>query len=304
MTDNPTDARFTPAQLAALPPIDFAAARARFEREAVRGVCRTRHYRMPYTSWGAGPPLVFVHGAADFGRSFLLPMALLSHRFRCIAYDLPTGRGDRANVRTYRHADLVQDLWDLLDDLGLPEAFLLGASFGSTVVLTALHDRPKRAPRAILQGGLAWRPLGRRERFFARLAQFIPGTMGNLRGRERVLWSMHKNEFAGRPPEFWRYFIDTTAAAPISSFAKQALLLDRIDLRPLLPSIHQELLLICGDRDRVIPRPFEEVLLAGLPNARRITIEGCGHIPSYTHPEAFAELITRFLTAPPVDEAP
>ncbi len=283
---------------AELPPIDLAEARARFAKEATQGVCKTGHYRMPYYVWGEGPPLVFVHGVADTGHSFLLPVSRLSARFRCVAYEQPAGRGDGARVRHYTHDDLVRDVWALLDHLGLRQAYLFGSSFGSTVVLAAMARRPERVPRAILQGALAHRPLTRRERWVARVAQYLPGTMGALRGREKVLRKINGPEFAGRPPEVWRYFVERTARTPIASFARQALVLDRVDVRPLLPQVRQPVLLVCGDRDSVVPAHYQDVLLGGLPNAGRVTIRGCAHVPGYTHPEALAEVVRQFLTPP------
>jgi pimeloyl-ACP methyl ester carboxylesterase len=41
------------------------------------------------------------------------------------------------------------------------------------------------------------------------------------------------------------------------------------------------------------------MLLHGLPNAGRVILEGCGHVPSYTHPEAVAEVVRQFLTPAP-----
>src|SRR6185312_2875681 len=73
------------------PPIVLAEALARFEREAVPGTCDTGRYRLPYYSWGEGPPLLFVHGVGDSCRSFIQPISRLSAHFRCIAYDLPSG---------------------------------------------------------------------------------------------------------------------------------------------------------------------------------------------------------------------
>ena len=43
----------------------------RFDREAVRGTIDTGRYRCPYFTWGAGPPLLFLHGLADVARSFI-----------------------------------------------------------------------------------------------------------------------------------------------------------------------------------------------------------------------------------------
>lgn len=279
-------------------PIDLGEARARFAKEATRGVCRTSHYRMPYYAWGEGPPLVFVHGLADSSHSFLMPVSRLAAHFRCIAYDLPTGRGDGARVRQWTHDDLVRDLWELLDHLGLRQAYVFGSSLGSTVVLKAMAQRPERIPRALLQGALANRPLTRRERWVARVGQFLPGTAGMLRGREKVLHRINGAEFAGRPPEVWRYFIERTALAPLASVARQALVLDGADVRPLLPGIRQPVLLICGDQDTIVPAGYQDVLMEGLPNAGRVTIQGCAHVPSYTHPETLAEVVRQFLTPP------
>jgi pimeloyl-ACP methyl ester carboxylesterase len=281
-----------------LAPIDLNEARTRFEKEATRGVCATAHYRMPYYVWGEGPPLLFVHGLADSSRSFLMPVSRLSAKFRCIAYDLPSGRGDRARVRHWTHEDLVRDVWALMDHLGLRQTYLFGSSFGSTIVVKALAERPDRVPRAVLQGGLARRPLSSRERWLARIGQYIPGTVGIFRGRERVLRKINGAEFVGRPEEVWRYFIETTAVTPIATVARQALVLDQVDVRPLLPQVRQPVLLICGDRDAVVPGHHQETLQEGLPNAGRVTIRDCGHVPSYTHPEALAEVVRQFLTPP------
>src|SRR5207247_249466 len=87
-------------------PIVLAEALARFDREAVQSVCDSGRYRMPYYSWGEGPPLLFVHGVGDSGRSFIQPIARLSAHFRCIAYELPSGHRDGARLRRHSHDDL------------------------------------------------------------------------------------------------------------------------------------------------------------------------------------------------------
>jgi pimeloyl-ACP methyl ester carboxylesterase len=281
---------------AAPPPLSLPESLARFQREATLGTCDTGRYRMPYFTWGAGPPLVFVHGVSDCSRSFVPPIARLSAHFRCIAYDLPNGRGDGARLRRYRHADLVEDLWALLDHLKVSRAYLLGASFGSTVVLEAARARPDGVPRLILQAGVAQRRLRRAERVLAWLGRYLPGRMARVPLREKVLRLVNEPMFAGRPAEAWQYFVECTGRGQIAAFAHQARWLHGLDLRPMLPEVRQPVLLVCGDRDRVMPPRYEEVLLAGLPNAGRAVIEGCGHVPSHTHPEALAEVVRRFLT--------
>jgi pimeloyl-ACP methyl ester carboxylesterase len=279
-------------------PIDFNEARTRFEREAVHGICETGRYRLPYYTWGQGPPLLFVHGVGDSCRSFIQPISRLSAHFRCIAYELPSGHRDRARVRRYAHDDLVADVWALLDHLELRQSYILGSSFGSTIVLKAMHARPERLPRGILQGGLAYRPLRRAERFLAYLGRFLPGEMARLPLREKVLLKAAGGGFKEMFPDVWNHYLHCSGRARLAAFASQAYMLRDLDLRPILPGVRQPVLLICGDQDRVVPRPFAEVLLQGLPNAGRVVIEGCGHVPSYTHPEVLAEVIRQFLTPP------
>jgi len=283
---------------ASLPPIDLDEAHRRFDHEAVRGVCDTGRYRMPYFSWGEGPPLVFVHGAMDSSQAWIMTASRLRAHFRCVAYDLPTGRDDGARLGRYTHAELVRDFWALLDHLNLPRSYVLGSSFGSTIALTAMRERPERLPRAVLQGGLALRPLRRLERVLARIGRFLPGTTGRLPLREKVTMKINGAGFREKPEQLYRHFVETTGRTPVKAFAHQALVLDTVDLRPILPEVRQPVLLFCGDLDVVVRPVHAEILLNGLPNARRVVVEGCGHVPAYSHPEVLAEMVRQFLTAP------
>jgi pimeloyl-ACP methyl ester carboxylesterase len=270
----------------------------RFEREAIRGVCDTGRYRCAYFSWGQGPPLVLIPGLSDNARSLLMLAAQLAEHFRCVGYDLPTGRGDGARLRRYTHAGLVQDFWALLDRLGIGESYVFGSSFGSTIALAALHAQPERLKRGILQGGFAYRPLRRGELFLCRLGRYLPGSLRALPRREAAFRRVHHAAFARRSLEHWRFFLAQTGSPPIRALAYQALLLPRLDLRPLLAGIRQPVLLVCGDSDPLVGKPYEDALLRGLPNVGRVELSQCGHFPYFSHPEVLAEVVRRFLTPP------
>lgn len=281
-----------------LPPLDFEEATARFRREAQHGVCDTDRYRMPYFCWGTGAPLLFIHGIADVPESFVAPIARLAAHFRCIAYALPGSRGDGAWLSRYTHADLVRDVWALLDHLGVAQSYVFGSSFGATIALAALREQPRRLPRAILQGGVAWRPLRPAEKWITRIVRFLPGTMRSLPYRKKILNKIHRPAFAGRGDNVWRAFVEGTGRTPLRTFGHQARLLDRTDVRPWLAEVKQPVLLVCGQRDPTVGAAQTEALLRGLPNAGRVVIEGCGHMPYYTHPEVLAEVVRQFLTPP------
>jgi pimeloyl-ACP methyl ester carboxylesterase len=286
------------ASCAAAAPPGLAEARARCECEAVRGVCDTGRYRASYLSWGTGPPLVFVPGLADGPLNFVPVLARLAGQFRCLTYALPSGRGDGARLDRYSHADLVADLVAILDHAGVRQSYLFGSSFGSTIVLAALHAHPGRFPRALLQGGFARRTLAPAERLLAGMARWWPGSMRHLPLHTAVLRRGHAGQFATCPPDVWPFFLEQNGIAPIAAVARRALLLHRLDLRPLLPALRQPVLLVCGEHDPLVGKDCEEALLAGLPNAGRVELQGCGHFPYLTHPDVLATIVQGFLTPP------
>jgi 3-oxoadipate enol-lactonase len=277
-------------------PLTLAEALGRFEREATRGVLDTGRYRCRYAAWGEGPPVLFVPGLSDRGSAFVMLTALLARDFRCITYDLPVGGADGARLHRLTHDGLVADALALLDHLGIGRSYLYGASFGSTVALRLLHDHAARFPRAVLQGGFAQRPLAPAEWLLARAARHWRGRMSRLPLFPALQRRAHFGPFAACPPEVWSYYLDDDR--PIAAVATHALLLHRTDLRPALGAIRQPVLLACGDCDPLVSRRCEDVLLEGLPNAGRVEIGGCGHLPYLSHPEALAEVVGRFLTPP------
>ncbi len=279
-------------------PVSLQVALERFQREAILDHCDTGRYRLHYFEWGAGPPLVFIHGAGDINRSFVPLICRLSSQFRCIAYNLPSGHGDGARLSRYRHENLVDDLRALLDHLKLERTYLLGSSFGSTIAISAMRRQPERIARAILQGALAYRPLSWAERFFTAIFRWCPGPCSKLPRRTRILEAVHRRPFAEQPAEVWQAFVEWTGESRLAALGYQAKWLHRLDLRGELEHLRQPILLIAGDRDSVIPFSHAERLLQRLPNARLAIIEGAGHVPYYSHPDAMAAMIRHFLTPP------
>lgn len=269
-----------------------------FHREAKWDSVGTGRYALRYFRWGSGPPLIFIHGVSDVGKSFVFLASQLCQSFQCIGYNLPLGNEDGARLGSYRHEHLVHDLIALMDHLQLDEATVLGSSFGSTVALKALKNHPNRIKRGILQGGLAHRPLRAMERFACRVLRYMPGPTARLPRREKILTAVHRPPFAGRSEEYWKAFVEFTGESRLSAMGYQGGWLHQVDLRPDLAHIHQPVLLIAGDRDSVVPYYHAEMLKAGLPRSELAVIRGAGHVPLYTHPGEMAHAIRTFLGSP------
>lgn len=273
----------------------LATSLAQFASESGRGVCDTGHYQMPYRVWGQGPALIIIPGLCDDPETFALPMARLSRQFCCITYELPTGRGDGSRLSTHSHADLVDDLFALMKQLRIESAILMGVSFGSTIALAALARAPKRFTIGIVQGGFAKQSLAWTELLAARFARYWSGSISRLPMWLPVIERMVGTEFQAVEPARWPFLLEHYGRVAMAAVAHRMLLLSQLDLRPLLPTISQPVLMICGEHDRVVSRAIDEELRSGLPTVARAEIEGCGHLPHFTHPEVLCEVIEQFL---------
>jgi pimeloyl-ACP methyl ester carboxylesterase len=275
-------------------PISLADVLQRFRAEALPGICDTGRYRCPYYTWGAGPTLVCVPGLVDDAQCFVMLLAHLSRHFRCVAYDWPTGQEDCARLSHYHHQDFVADLFALLDHIGAAQAYPLGYSFGSTIALAAMHTQPDRFPRAVLLSGFAKRRLAPVERLLASFARYWKGPLRRLPLRN---WVMHtrRGTFALREPAVWENYLKRSGTLSMPALAWRSLVLDQVDMRPLLPGIHQQILLVCGDADPLVNKRCETDLLMGLPHVARAELLNCGHMAIFTHPEALAEVVGEFL---------
>lgn len=280
------------------PPIPCHEAMQRWHKEAHHGEIDLQQYRCRYFEWGRGQPLIFVHGLADRPTSFVPLMAHLTDQFRCIAYELPTGEGDGARLDRIRHDDLAADLIEILNARRVTQACVYGASFGGTIVLSALHREPGRFLRAVLQSSFARRPLAFMERLLAHLARRWPGHL-----RDLPFWSAQQKRidgpaFADVEPDLFALKTSNAASLPIPAFAHRVLMIGQLDLRPLLPSIRHPILLLTGDRDLVLNAQASIELAAGLPHADRLELANCGHFAQYTHSALVAEVCRRFLLPP------
>jgi pimeloyl-ACP methyl ester carboxylesterase len=193
------------------------------------------------------------------------------------------------------HADLVDDVFGLIDHLNLGRVFLVGLSFGSTVTLAALHREPRRFPRAVIQGAFAHRRFTFPERCALALGRVVPGTVSRLPFHETALTYNNKSQFPSILGERWEYYVEQNGLTPIRSLAHRLDLIAKLDLRPVLPEIPNDVLLLQGNEDRIVPQRCFEELRSSLPKAEAVIMPLVGHQPHYTHAEALAQAVGEWL---------
>jgi pimeloyl-ACP methyl ester carboxylesterase len=291
--DAPADG---PARPPCPAPANFRAEVARYNDQARVGRWDGPRYRMTYRELGQGPPLILVPGIASTYETYALLLNLLGTRFRTISYDYPGDQPfDQADLRPMSHDNLVDDVFGLIEHLQIGRVFLVGISFGSTLVLKALHREPRRFPRSAVQGAFSHRDFSAAERWALRLGRLIPGEVARLPFRRAVLSYNCKPEFSAVVADRWAFYLENNGKTPIKALAHRSQMLTTLDLRPLLPEIASEVLLIQGNEDRIVGRHYFETLKSALPRAEAVILPTVGHQPHLTHAELLARVVGDWL---------
>jgi pimeloyl-ACP methyl ester carboxylesterase len=269
---------------------------ARYDAHAQVGRWDGPRYRLTYRLLGHGPPLVLVPGIASTYQVYALLLNQLAGRYQTILYDYPgEHHDDGAELARITHDHLVDDLFGLLDYLNIGRVFLVGLSFGSTVVLKALYREPRRFPRTAIQGAFAHRAFTRVERWALRLGRLFPGKAERLPLRRAILTYNNQAEFPALLDDRWGFYLEKNGQTPIRSLAHRVGLLTELDLRPLLHEVSADILLLQGNEDRIVPRRDFDILTAALPRAESVVMPTVGHQPHLTHAESLARLIGDWL---------
>jgi pimeloyl-ACP methyl ester carboxylesterase len=277
-------------------PADYSREVEAYDRDATVVRWDGPRYRMKARILGEGPPLIVVPGVASTYRGYAITLNRLKERFRTIIYDYPgDATDDGARLSRITHDDLVDDVFGLIDHLNLGRVFLFGLSFGSTVTLKALRREPRRFPRAAIQGGFAYRKYTAAERVALRFGRLLPGHAGRLPLHGKILAFNNQSHFSSIIADRWPFYVEQNGLTPIAALAHRLDLIAGLDLRPTLPEIATEILLIQGNEDRIVPRRYYDVLKAGLPKAEGLILPIVGHQPHYTHAEILAQVVGEFL---------
>jgi pimeloyl-ACP methyl ester carboxylesterase len=216
-----------------------------------------------YDVVGAGPPLVVLHGATTAGRQDLGPhLDTLAERFTVY---LPDARGHGGSGwgadRGVATVDLVADVGEFADGLGLDTFHLLGFSMGAMTALHVAATWPARVLTLVVAGISPMREprlsVVGRTLDTDRIEHDDPGWARFLRAR-------HGAEDRGR----WRELLP----AIVADVATQRLL-----TAAELHAIDPPTLVAVGDRDPFAPVAQVVDLARAIPNSRLHVVPDAGH---------------------------
>jgi pimeloyl-ACP methyl ester carboxylesterase len=245
-----------------------------------------------YWDVGAGPVVVLVHGLGSKKEDWLPVIGPLSQKYRLLVPDqIGFGRSDKPlldySVQTY-----VDFLSELLRQLKVEKATLVGESLGGWIcglyaaeITGGAHLIPVEKLVLVDAAGL------KQER---PIPDLNPSSLLGMRALMQAVFfdTSWLNEDALR-----KVFADKLATHDgytVHSLVNNPVLAsERLDNQ--LANIKVPTLVLWGKQDSLLPIAAGERYAAGIPGAKLVSFDKCGHVPSTEKTEEFLAAVNGFL---------
>lgn len=263
--------------------------------EAERRIVDCPGGRLSYREAGPGtaPVLLLMHGVGGNARSFRPQLEGMSERFRVIAWDAP-GYGESA-LREPSLNGYAQAVMELLDALSVQSAHMLGHSMGGVVAQGAAALAPDRVSRLVLSSTFT----GYHQAEGSPLA-------GSWQARLRDIQALSPEEFGqARARSMLAETASEAVRAEAASIAAEVRhdglkaaseLLHVADTRRMAGALAIPVLVITGERDKIVAPALSAEMAALIPGVRRVEIPGVGHAAYLEDPAAYTASLNAFLT--------
>ena len=267
--------------------------------------------RVAYLDEGQGEVILLIHGMAGSSQTWRSVIRPLSRKYRVVAPDL-LGHGSSAKPRSdYSLGAFAVSLRDLLDELGVAQATVVGHSLGGGVAMQFVYQHPDYAQRLILIGSGGLGPdVGWTLRLLsAPGAEFImpiiaPPPVLSVGEKVRSLFAKMGIE-SPRGAEIWNAYSSFSDAETRQAFLRtlrsvvdyrgqSVSALNRLHVKANLPTMA-----IWGDQDAIIPVDHAYAAQATRPDVRLEVLPGVGHFPQVERPAEVIELIEDFIATEP-----
>lgn len=246
---------------------------------------------------GRGETIVLLHGFSGNKDLWVRFVRCLPREYRVIVVDLPGhGSTTRDAGKTYSIEYLSQGFAQTVDALGLDSFHLAGNSMGGyvSIIYGAAHPDRTRTLCLVDSAGIftSPEPSDREVALSNGINPLVPKTMDEF---ESMLgYAFHRQPFMPWPAK------SVTGAEYLerSSFNEKMwadIMANRVDAAERLKDIRMPVLLMWGDKDRIIHVSTLGVFQQGLPQAETVVFKDCGHMPMLETPRESARAYTSFL---------
>jgi pimeloyl-ACP methyl ester carboxylesterase len=241
-------------------------------------------------SQGEGPPLVILPGLLSTAHDASPLLDAFAPRHRTIAIDLlGQGRSSRPDI-AYSIADQSAAVIAYLDRSQLGPVDLLGVSMGGWIALDVAARRPDLVRHLILasSGGLRFRTDLTPEFFAPQDAETLNRLLMRQSARPAPLPAFIARDAVRR----------LRASEWVTLRAARSMISWRDGYDGRLGQVRVPTFVYWGREDRIIPLEAGRRLAAGIPGARLLVANGCGHLAVLECKDRFVGAVEAFLAAP------
>lgn len=262
------------------------------------------NYDINYAVTGEGKPVVLIHGGNIGWGQWYPNITAIAGKFKVYAIDLPGG--GRSTKIDYANLDMEKDLVETVNkfikELKLIKPHIIGSSISGWIALKlALKNKNIGKIVAIDSIGFSnyTRPQDKIIRIYP-IAKFLTNTILKAKRTnkniEMFIRSVFYNSKLSLKKEFIEYFYETMSQShnllfisKLTSKIKETFLADE------LSKIKNEILIIWGKNDMIMPLKKSEQNFKKIPKAQVVVIENAGHFPSLEQSLQFNKEVLRFL---------
>lgn len=257
---------------------------------------------------GEGDALILVHGLGSNAKAWLRNIPAWSVDHRVIAVDLPGYGTSSKGDYPYSLPFYAQVLTDLMDELELTSATLVGHSLGGQIAMVTALEHPDRVGRLVLVSPAGF------ERFSEGEGQWFKDVMTVELVRDtpvrQIAVNLHAN-FHHTPPEAEFMITDRVQVRGASDFEDYCYAVTRNVAAMIDQPVHSRLdeimvptLILFGENDALIPNPYlhggrtRDVATIGeteIPDSELVLIPGCGHFVQFEKPDETNAAVRGFL---------
>lgn len=245
---------------------------------------------------GDAPRSIVAHGGwVGSGELWAAPFEQLSRTWRTVTYDHRGSGATRSRAPRITFELLVDDLFRVLDALGIATCVIAAESMGAMVALEAVLREPQRFTGMVIVGG---RYTGERTPGRDRL---IAGCQADFAATMDAFVNACVPEADADAERAWgRRIVDRS-----NGVAAVELLtcVEGLDFTSRLGEIGIPTLVLHGRQDVIAPLAAAETLAARIPDATLVVAEDAGHVPTLTRPAWIAEQIDGFFAGGLTQEA-
>lgn len=240
-----------------------------------------------YIEAGQGPTVILLHGLGSLKEIWAANIGALAAKYHVVALDqIGFGHSDKPLLE-YKIATFVDFLHGFMKSQNLSKATLVGNSLGGWIAIDFAARHPEMVDKLVLVDS-AGLPFGK-----PLTIDLNPASLADMRtlldsifyDKKMVTEEFVLQAFTNHARNNDGFTIQRTLASFSQNQFEDA----------KLSSIHAPTLVVWGREDELIPFSSGEKLRDGIPGARLVVFEKCGHVPQLEKPADFNQALNDFL---------